>query len=265
MVADEERQRVGDFLGRRGGRERVGVEVAARGVGRHPAQDQRVGDDAVALVLARDRLHEDVDGRLGGAEQAAPGRGILRRAGGDDDEPPARARLRPIRLRQHRAQRGQREVVGGLDKAAQVGAQVLHPRVDQRHDPRPAGEADQPVDAAEALDASVDRGLRLRRIVEIGRERNDRSRFVAVEDAVDRGARTFERAREHEHPRALPHQRRERRATDPAGRTGHHDRVTLQLHQTRAFRRRGAAACGGGARKHVTTWSLTTPTACKNA
>ena len=250
-----------------------GVAAAAKSSGlryeraassRDAAEHQRVRDDAVGFVLARDRLHQHVHAGLRDAEQAAAGRGLLRRAGGDDDDAPARARAVAVRLREHRAQRRQREVVRGLDERGVVRAQVVQRRVDEPHDVPVAGEADDGVDAPEPLDARVDRRRGLRRIGEIGGERDRRGALGVVEQTVDRLARALGGARHDEHARAFAHQRRERRAADAPGRTGQDDGIPCEQHHrdaTPGLRR----FPGGGAKKHVAAWSFTTPTAWRNA
>ena len=152
-------------------------------------------------------------------------------------------------MREHGAQRRQREVVRGLDECGVVRAQVVERGIDEPRDAPVAGEAHDGIDAAEPFGARIDRRGGLRGVTEIGGERNGGRALRIVEELVDRRLRALARARDDQHARALVHQRRERRAADTPGRTGQNHRVACKQHHRTGTPERRRFPGAGGARK----------------
>ena len=102
-------------------------------------------------MLAGDRLHQDVDGRLGGAHQAEARLWVLGAAGRDRDEPAARPRAGQRLLGEHRAQRRHHQVVRRDGVVFEVAPQVVDRRVrDGDEAAAAAGQAHDGIEASEA-------------------------------------------------------------------------------------------------------------------
>ncbi len=201
------------------------------------AEDDRVGDDVAVRLYARGRLvtlHQNVDGRLGGAHEAETRLRVLGAAGRDRNQPAARPRAGQRLLGEHHAgSAGTIRLYARDGVVFKVAPQVVDGRVRDRDEAAAAArEADHGVEASEPAQRLPDGGLAVFFTQEIRLEGNGAATGAFGQRAFDRTLGAVARARDHEHARAACHRSAKRRAADASRAAGQHDPQTVQEHPT---------------------------------